>query len=152
MQIRAKTIVAAAAIAATISAGMILPASAGPARQAASVDAQRLDSATAEYSYYRGRNGWRGGRGAAVAGAVGIGVLGAAAIAASRPAYAETYDGYDDGYTDYRPGYQSYEPAYEPVYEAPVYARPHRGYGYRGYNEPRYRSGNGTADPARGGR
>ncbi|MDR6871909.1 hypothetical protein J2Y55_002922 [Bosea sp. BE125] len=138
--------VTAAAIA---GAGLVTPAFAGETRLR--VDAQRLDAAPAEYSYYRGhRRGWNGGRGAAVAGAVGLGLLGAAAIASSRPAYADPYYGYDDGYTEYaprRPVY--YEPA--PVYEeAPVYA-PRYQY-YQGGYDSRYRSRNGTVDPSRGGR
>jgi hypothetical protein len=135
--------VTAAAIA---GAGLVTPAFASETRLR--IDAQRLDAAPAEYSYYRGyRRGWHGGRGAAVAGAVGLGILGAAAVAASRPAYADPYDRYDDGY--YAPPAQVYyEPA--PVYEAPVYA-PRYQY-YQGGYDSRYRSRNGTVDPSRGGR
>ncbi|MFJ5370643.1 hypothetical protein ACIPIA_15625, partial [Bosea sp. CER48] len=58
-------------------------------------DAARLDKAQAEYTQYRGYRGYRGGyygyrggwrgpsRGAAIAGAVGLGILGAAAVAAN---------------------------------------------------------------------
>ena len=50
-------------------------------------DATRLDKAQVEYTQYRYRHGYRGhwrgpSRGAAVAGAIGLGILGAAAIAA----------------------------------------------------------------------
>lgn len=136
------------------SAGLAAPALAG--EHAVKVDSKRLDAASADYSYYRGhRRGWSGGRGAAIAGAVGLGVLGAAAIASSRPAYAEPYGAYDEGYAYYgprRPVY--YEP--EPVYEAPIYAPRYQYYDgapyYRGGYDSRYRSRNGTTDPSRGGR
>lgn len=102
---------------------------------------ERLNAAAADYSYYRGR-GWRGNRGALVAGAVGLGVLGAA-IAASQPAY-----GYGYGYAE--PVYVEPEPyaygyGYAPVYEAPIVAYPRR----RGPYADTYR---GAPDPARGGR
>ncbi|POR47830.1 hypothetical protein CYD53_11795 [Bosea psychrotolerans] len=144
-----RTVLIAGVTAAAIAgAGLVTPAFASETRPR--VDAQRLDAAPAEYSYYRGyRRGWHGGRGAAVAGAVGLGVLGAAAIAASRPAYADPYYGYDDGYTVYAPRPQVYyEPA--PVYEAPVYAPRYRY--YQGGYDSGYRSRNGTVDPSRGGR
>jgi len=81
-----------------------------------SFDKSRLDTTQADYSQYRR---WRGGnRGAAVAAGVGLGILGAAAIAASRPAYAEPVYGYDD---------------YGPAYEEPVYVAPRRYYGPRHY-------------------
>lgn len=135
-----------------LSAGIAAPAFAGEAR--ARVDASRLDKAPAEYSYYRSRGGWRGNRGAAVAGAVGLGILGAAAIAASRPAYADPYYGYDEGYS-----YGAYEPAYG--YEAPPVVYQPRPRYYGGYYGPgNYYSGrgpytgfyNGAPDPSRGGR
>lgn len=158
--LRKSAIVALATVAVT-AAGLVLPAAAGQSR--AGVDASRLDKAAAGYSYYRGRGwGW-GNRNAAIAGAVGVGLLGAAAIAASRPAYAGTYY-YDDGYAyggyDYQPSY--YEPSYgyQPiyVYQEPVvvYQRPRYYGGY--YGPGNYYSGwgpygsrNGTSDPARGG-
>ncbi len=116
------------------------------------LDGKRLDAAHAEYSYYRGnRGGWRGGnRGAAIAAGVGLGILGAAAIAASRPAYADPYDVDDDYVYEAPPRAVYYEPA--PVYDAPVYAPPRyygQGYGYG--PGPRYHSRPGV-DPARGGR
>lgn len=126
------------------AAALATPVLAAPS---AGFDQKRLDAAPAEYSQYRYHRGWRGNRGAAVAAGVGLGVLGAAALAASRPAYVDPYY-VDDGYAYYgprRPVY--YEPA--PIYEAPVYAPPT----YYGYGpDPRYRSKNGTIDPARGGR
>jgi hypothetical protein len=78
---------------------------------------------------WRGR-GWWGGPG------VALGILGGAAIAASRPWYG--YDYYDQGYA-YAPGY-SYEPGYtyEPSYVAPG--------GDVAYCQQRYRS----YDPASG--
>lgn len=90
-------------------------------------DKSRLDAAQADYSQYY-RRGWRGGnRGAAIAAGVGLGILGAAAIAASRPTYAEPVYGYDDGYYD------------EPVYVAP-----------RRYYAPRYYVPDNIRDPAGG--
>jgi len=92
-------------------------------------DAARLDKAQVEYSQYRYRHGYRGywrgpSRGAAVAGAVGLGILGAAAIAAQNRAYAAPSYYYDDGY--YAP------PA--PVYVAPRrYYNPYGGYDFRDY-------------------
>jgi len=92
------------------------------------VDAIRLDKAPAEYSQYY-RRGWHGGgysRGAAVAAGIGVGVLGAAAVAASRRAYADPYY-YNDGYYA-APGYDY---GYAPVYaDAPVYAPSYGGYDY----------------------
>jgi hypothetical protein len=101
-----------------ILAAGLTPVMAGEARKPG-FDKSRLDAAQVDYSQYYYRRGWRGGnRGAAIAAGVGLGVLGAAAIAASRPAYAEPVYGYDDGYYD------------EPVYVAPRrYYRP-RHYGY----------------------
>jgi hypothetical protein len=90
-------------------------------------DKSRLDAAQVDYSQYY-RRGWRGGnRGAAIAAGVGLGILGAAAIAASRPTYAEPVYGYDDGYYD------------EPVYVAP-----------RRYYAPRYYAPDNIRDPAGG--
>lgn len=93
-------------------------------------DAARLDKAQAGYTqYYRGyRGGYRGGyygyrgpsRGAAIAGAVGLGILGAAAVAANNRAYAAPY--YDEGY------YAAPPP--------PVYAYPQRYYAPYGYYAP----------------
>jgi len=85
-------------------------------------DAARLDKAQAEYTQYRYRNGYRGhwrgpSRGAAVAGAIGLGILGAAAIAAQNRAYAAPNYYYDDGYY---------------AQPAPVYAYPRRYY----YQQP----------------
>lgn len=135
-----KTTAAALAVA-VMATGWTAPAGsqALPAPQA-----QRLDAAGTDYAYYRGR-GWRGNRGAIVAGAVGLGLLGAA-IAASQPAYgyaepvyAEPYGyGYGRGY-----GY-GYGPA-EPIYEAPVVAYPR-------YRRPYAELYRGAPDPARGGR
>lgn len=109
-----------AALAGGLLAATIAPVSAEQGR-AISVDKSRLDSAQAEYSQYYYRRGWRYNRGAAVAAGVGLGILGAAAIAASRPAYAEPVYGYGYGY--------GYEPRY--VYEEPVYVA-------RRYYAPRY--------------
>lgn len=105
--------------------------------------AERLNAAAADYTYYRHR-GWRGNRGAFVAGAVGLGVLGAA-VAASQPAY-----GYGYGYGYAEPVYAEPEPyaygyGYAPVYEVPVAPYPRR----RGPYADTYR---GAPDPARGGR
>jgi hypothetical protein len=95
------------------------------------VDASRLDKVAAEYSQYRRGWGYRGGyyrggynRGAAVAAGVGLGILGAAAIASSRRAYAEPYYE-DDGY------YAAPAYGYAPVYAEPpvVYAPARRYYG-----------------------
>ncbi|GAU85217.1 hypothetical protein BIWAKO_05162 [Bosea sp. BIWAKO-01] len=133
------------------AAGFVLPAAASEPR--VGVDASRLEKAGAGYSYYRGRGWGCCNRNAAIAGAVGVGLLGAAAIAANRPAYSGTYY-YDDGYAYVGYGYQ---PAY--VYEEPVvvYQRPRYHGGY--YGPGNYYSGrgpyggsrNGTTDPARGG-
>lgn len=111
------------AVAGGIAAAGLAPAMAGEGR-AVSVDKSRLDAAQVDYSQYY-RRGWRGNRGAAIAAGVGLGVLGAAAIAANRRAYYEPSYGYDD---------YGYEPGY--VYEEPVYYRPRvryyapRHYGY----------------------
>lgn len=85
-------------------------------------DAARLDKAQVEYTQYRYRHGYRGysrgpSRGAAVAGAIGLGILGAAAIAAQNRSYAAPSYYYDDGY-------------YAPP--APVYVQPRRYY----YQQP----------------
>jgi len=124
MSLRKTAIVALASVS-VASAGLIAPAFAAPR----GFDAARLDTAPAEYTqYYRGhRGGYRGGnRGAAIAAGVGLGILGAAAVAASRRGYAEpSY--YDDGY-------ETYEPAYAP---APVYYAPAPVY-RRNYYRPSY--------------
>ena len=99
------------------------------AQQGRSFDPARLDKAQAEYTQYRRYyGGYRGGyyrgyrgNGAAIAGAVGLGILGAAAIAANRRAYADPYY-YDDGY---------YAPA--PVYAPAPRAYYRGGYGYAPY-------------------
>jgi hypothetical protein len=86
------------------------------AKETRGFDAARLDKAQVEYSQYRRH--WRGpSRGAAVAGAIGLGILGAAAIAAQNRAYAAPNYYYDDGY-------------YAPP--APVYVQPRRYY----YQQP----------------
>ncbi|RDJ21479.1 hypothetical protein DWF00_22755 [Bosea caraganae] len=111
------------------SAALVTPAFAE--QRKVGFDASRLDKAPADYSQYY-RRGWhRGGnRGAAIAAGVGLGVLGAAAIAANRRAYADPY--YNDGYYD-EPGY-GYAPVYAepPVVYAPRarYYAPRYGYGY----------------------
>lgn len=116
-------LLAAMAVAGGIAAAGITPVTASEGR-AVSFDKSRLDAAPADYSQYY-RRGWRGNRGAAVAAGVGLGLLGAAAIAASRPAYAEPV--YGDGY-----GYDyGYQPRY--VYEEPVYVAPRRYYAPRYY-------------------
>lgn len=114
--------IAALTAGSVVSAGFVAPALAAPR----GFDAARLDKAPAEYSQYRGYRGYhRGGnRGAAIAAGVGLGILGAAAIASSRRAYADPYY-YDDGYDAYEP---VYAPA--PVYAAPPYRR--------GYYRPTY--------------
>lgn len=124
------------AVAGGIVAAGLVPAMAGEGR-AVSVDKSRLDAAPADYSQYY-RRGWRGSnRGAAIAAGVGLGVLGAAAIAANRGSYYEP----SYGYYDY-----GYEPSY--TYEEPVYYQPRvryyapRHYGYYPDN---------IRDPAGGG-
>lgn len=109
------------AVAGSLMAATIAPAMAEQGR-APSFDKSRLDAAQVDYSQYY-RRGWRGNRGAAVAAGVGLGLLGAAAIAASRPYYAEPVYGYGYGY--------GYEPRY--VYEEPVYVAPRRYYAPRHY-------------------
>lgn len=104
-----------------ILAAGLAPAAAGESRPIG-FDKTRLDAAQADYSQYY-RRGWRSNRGAAVAAGVGLGLLGAAAIAASRPAYAEPVYGYDYDY--------GYAPRY--VYEEPVYVAPRRYYAPRYY-------------------
>lgn len=97
------------------SAAFVAPAFAEPRKPG--VDSSRLDKAPADYSQYRRyyRGGYYRGynRGAAVAAGVGLGLLGAAAVAANRNYYysAPAY-GYDYGYSE--PGY----------YDAPVYYQP----------------------------
>lgn len=157
-----KSAIVALATVSVSAAGFVLPAAASEPR--AGVDASRLDKAGAGYSYYRGRGWGCCNRNVAIAGAVGVGLLGAAAIAANRPAYSGTYY-YDDGYAyggyGYQPSYYQpsygYQPAY--VYEEPVvvYQRPRYHGEYYGpgnyYSErgPYGGSRNGTTDPARGG-
>lgn len=125
-----RTIAITALTAASVgSATLVTPAFAE--QRTRGVDASRLDKAPAEYSQYRRGWGYRGGyynrgynRGAAVAAGVGLGILGAAAIASSRRAYADPYY-YDDGY------YAAPSYGYAPVYAAPpvVYAPAPRYYG-----------------------
>ncbi|CAN7417802.1 hypothetical protein [Bosea sp. LjRoot237] len=104
------------AVAGSVLVAGLTPVMAGETR-AVGFDKSRLDAAQADYSQYY-RRGWRGSnRGAAIAAGVGLGILGAAAIAASRPAYAEPVYGYDDGYD----------------YEEPVYVAPRRYYRQRYY-------------------
>lgn len=126
MSLRKKIAIALAA-AGVAAGGFTVPAMAKEQRL---FDAARLDKAQAEYTqYYRGYRGYRGGyygyrggwhgpsRGAAIAGAVGLGILGAAAVAANNRAYY-----YDDGY-------------YAPP-PPPVYAYPRRYYAPYGYYAP----------------
>ncbi|CAD5258171.1 conserved exported hypothetical protein [Bosea sp. 62] len=114
------------AVTGSVLAAGLTPVMAGETRPVG-FDKSRLDAAQVDYSQYY-RRGWRGGnRGAAIAAGVGLGLLGAAAIAASRPAYAEPVYGYDDGYYD------------EPVYVAP-----------RRYYAPRYYYPDNIRDPAGG--
>lgn len=123
-----KAVILGLASLAVVSAGVVSPALAAPTRPA--FDAARLDATAAGYVQYRRYRGGYG-RGAAIAGAVGLGILGAAAIASSRRAYAEPY--YDDGY-DAQPVYAAPRAYYAPqLYdEAPAYYAPApRGY-YRG--------------------
>lgn len=121
MSLRKTAIVALASVS-FASAGLIVPAFAAPR----GFDSAKLDKAPAEYTQYRGyrgghRGGWhRGGnRGAAIAAGVGLGILGAAAIASSRGAYADPYY-YDDGYYAPAPVYYAPAPVYAPT---PVYRR-----------------------------
>ncbi len=120
---RKRRVLATLAVTGSILAAGLTPAMAEQGRTP-SFDKSRLDAAQVDYSQYY-RRGWRGNRGAAVAAGVGLGLLGAAAIAASRPAYAEPVYGY--GY-EYDYGYQ---PSY--VYEEPVYVAPRRYYAPRYY-------------------
>lgn len=148
-----RNILVAGVLVAGLAGGFASPSFAGDS-STVRLDTQRLDQTAAEYSQYRGyARGWRGGRGwygggrgAAVAGAVGLGVLGAAAIAASRPAYGEPI--YDEvpAY-----GYNSYEP----IYDEPVVVYQPRAYYRGGYypgRGPYADSYRGAPDPARGGR
>lgn len=115
------------------SAALLTPAFAE--QRKVGVDASRLDKAPADYSQYY-RRGWHRGygynRGAAVAAGVGLGVLGAAAIAANRGAYADPYY-YGDGY--YAAPAYGYGYGYAPVYAEPpvAYAPRARYYAPRGY-------------------
>lgn len=124
--------VAIALVAAGVTAGgLVVPAQ---AKEQRFFDPARLDKAQAEYSQYRYR-GYRGGyygyrgyrgpsRGAAIAGAVGLGILGAAAVAANNRAYY--YDNY-------------YAPPPPPVYAYPRrYYAPYGGY-YAPYDYRDYR-------------
>lgn len=106
------------ASASLVSAEAVAPAFAAPAKPG--VDSARLDATPADYTQYRRYHRGGGNRGAAIAAGVGLGILGAAAIAASRRANADPY--YDDGYDD------------TPVYQAPpaYYAPPPRAY----YRQP----------------
>lgn len=114
------------AVAGSVLAAGLTPVLAGETRPVG-FDKSRLDAAQVDYSQYY-RRGWRGGnRGAAIAAGVGLGILGAAAIAASRPTYAEPVYGYDDGY-----------------YDEPVYVSPRR------YYAPRYYAPDNIRDPAGG--
>lgn len=123
------TTVVAVMTATVLSASLAMPAHAGQTRNAPALS--RLDTMPAEYTQYRRgwygyrHGGWRGpSTGAVVAGAVGLGILGAAAAAAaSRPVYAEPYD--------YGYAAPVYEP-YPPVYAPPVYRRYYApGYDFR---------------------
>lgn len=126
--------IAIALTAASVSVGGVaVPAMAKEQRL---FDASRLDKAQAEYSQYRGYRGYRGyygyrgwrgpSRGAAIAGAVGLGILGAAAVAANNRAYY--YD--DDYYAAPPPPVYAYPRAYyAPApygYYAPYDFRDHR--------------------------
>lgn len=111
---------------AVVSAGIVTPALAAPSKP--TFDAARLDAAAADYSQYRRHRG-NGGRNAAIAGAIGLGILGAAAIASSRRAYAEPY--YDGGYYAAPRAYHYEEPAYyapapRAYYREPYDFRNHR--------------------------
>ena len=113
-------------VASVASGSFAVPAMA----QTRGFDATRLDKAQVEYTQYRYRHGYRGhwrgsSRGAAVAGAIGLGILGAAAVAASSRAYAAPSYYYDD----------YYEPA--PVYVAP--RRYYAPYGYAPHDFRHYR-------------
>lgn len=143
-----RNIIVAGIVAAGLAGAGVSPSFAGD--RSVKLDAQRLDQTTAEYTQYRGYGrgwrggrGWNGGRGAAVAGAVGLGILGAAAIAANNGAYADPvyYDAPAYGYGSYEPVYEEPVPVYRPQ-------RYYRGYG-RGPYADSYR---GAPDPARGGR
>ncbi len=105
-----KSAIAVLTAASVGTAAFAVPAFAGQSSRG--FDPARLDKAQAEYSqyrrgWYRGGHYYRGNRGAAIAAGVGLGILGAAAIASSQRAYADPYYDYDDGY-----------------YAAPVYAPP----------------------------
>ncbi|SEK39237.1 hypothetical protein SAMN04515666_101402 [Bosea lupini] len=118
------------AVTGSVLAAGLTPVMAGETRPVG-FDKSRLDAAQADYSQYY-RRGWRGGnRGAAIAAGVGLGILGAAAIAASRPAYAEPVYGYDDGYYDEQPVYVAPRRYYAPRYYAPDNIRDPAGGSYR---------------------
>jgi hypothetical protein len=133
------------ASASLVTAGIVSPAVAGPAKPG--VDSARLDRAAADYTQYRRYHRGGGNRGAAIAAGIGLGILGAAAIAANRGAYADSV--YDDGPGyGYAPDY-GYEPGYVRSY-APVhvYEPRQRYYRGRGHYSDMF---NGAPDPARGG-
>lgn len=119
------TAIAVLTAASTGSAALVTPAFAE--QRKVGVDASRLDKAAADYSQYYRRGWYRGGnRGAAIAAGVGLGVLGATAIAANRGAYAAPY--YYNGGQYAAPDYGY---GYAPVYaEPPVVYAPRYGYGY----------------------
>jgi hypothetical protein len=148
-----RTIVAASVLALGVAGAGIAPSYAGD--RSVRLDTQKLDRSAAEFTQYRGygrgwhgARGWHGGRGwngrgAAVAGAVGLGILGAAAAAAAANSYAAPvyYDAPAYGYEAY------------PVYEAPpVVYRPYYGDGYAYGRGPYAGTYRGAPDPARGGR
>ena len=140
-----KLAVIALASASMASAGVVAPAFAAPAKPG--VDQARLDRAAADYSQYRRYHRGGGNRGAAIAAGVGLGILGAAAIAANRGAYADPV--YDDGPAyGYEPDYV-YEPGYARSYApAEVYVPRQRHYNGRGPDSGMF---NGAPDPARSG-
>lgn len=105
----------AAGIGAAVVTASLAPVAAAPFALSSAYQAPDM----AEHVNWRGRR-----NGALVAGAIGLGILGIAAAAASersyeRRGYAPDY-GYDQGY------------GYAPAYERPAY-----GYGY-GYQQPSY--------------
>jgi hypothetical protein len=116
MSLKKKAVVVLAA-AGIVAGGFTVPAMAGG--PTIGVDAKRLDKAQVDYTGYRYRYS-RGARGAAIAGAVGLGILGAA-IAANGRAYAAPSYYYED---------------YDAPPPAPVYAYPRRYYAPYGYYAP----------------